>query len=567
MSGKKKADDATIRLTIDGREVEAERGMTVLQVCDREGIDVPRYCYHPGLTVAGNCRICMVEVEGMPNTQISCSLPAQEGMVVRTQSEAARAARRDVLELLLANHPVDCPVCDQAGECMLQDYYMEHARHASRLDDDKVHKRKAVSLGPHVMLDSERCILCSRCVRFTDEITKTYELGIFNRGDRCEIQTAPNRELDNNYSACTVDICPVGALTERDFRFQLRVWYLTHKPTVCPGCSRGCNIEAHVNEHRPYKAEGRRLLRIKPRYNPEVNGWWMCDLGRFGFDCVDCDSRLTRCMVAKDASRHATPWDSTIEETVRGLRAAAEAHGAGAVAALLSPAMTLEEMHAAGRVLREALGLEQIGFRVPPAAPAEADGLLLTADRSPNTAGAEKLGLESGKKASEKILKGVTAGTIKALLLWRHDLAAAADGTALLEGLRGLDFLAYAGTNDNPCAHEAHVVLPLAAWVERSGSFLNVDGRLQTFEAALEPLGDALPDFDVLLRLAAAAGVTFPYEGPAEALRELASVGGALAGADLEAACRLGHPWNIHGTAELSRVRHSPLSEDEVEEG
>jgi NADH-quinone oxidoreductase subunit G len=274
-------------LTIDGRPIESPDGSTVIQAAEKLGIFIPRYCYHPGLTIAGNCRICLVEVEKNPKLQIACNTPVAEGMVVHTKSAKAEDGRRAVLEFLLANHPLDCPVCDQSGECDLQNFYMNFGLYDPRFREQKVKKKKAVPIGPHVMLDQERCILCSRCVRFTDEISKTGEFGIFNRGDRAELGLYPGQQLDNPYSGNVVDICPVGALTEQDFRFKARVWYLSSAPTVCNACAQGCNVDIHFVLNRPHLNEGARVLRMKPRYNADVNKWWMCDEGRYGFGWID----------------------------------------------------------------------------------------------------------------------------------------------------------------------------------------------------------------------------------------------------------------------------------------
>ena len=232
-------------LTIDGKPITVEAGTRVIEAARRLGIEVPFYCYHPGLTIPANCRICMVEIEKFPKPQVACYTECQDGMVVRTDTDKIKETRRHILEFLLINHPLDCPVCDQAGECWLQDYYLRYGLYDARFYEEKVKKPKAVPIGPNVMLDAERCILCSRCVRFTDEISKTSELGIVNRGDHSEIAVSPEKELDNPYSGNVVDICPVGALTDRDFRFKCRVWYLQKADSICPGCARGCNIEIH----------------------------------------------------------------------------------------------------------------------------------------------------------------------------------------------------------------------------------------------------------------------------------------------------------------------------------
>src|ERR1051326_4619980 len=305
-------------LTIDGKEIEVPGGTNLIEAARRLGIEIPHYCYHPGLTIAGQCRLCMVDIEKTPRPTIACNTQAADGMVIHTDTERVRDTRRSIMEFHLINHPLDCPVCDQAGECFLQIYYMKHGLYDPRMKDEKVHKPKAVPLGPHVMLDAERCILCSRCVRFCDEITGTGELGIFNRGDHSEIGLFPGRDLVNNYSANVVDICPVGALTDRDFRFQVRVWYLDTAKSICTGCARGCNIDVHVNRRRPHHAEGRRVARFKPRFNAEVNAWWLCDIGRYGFHAVDDPHRI------RFARHHGV--DVTRDEALSVLAAALRDH-------------------------------------------------------------------------------------------------------------------------------------------------------------------------------------------------------------------------------------------------
>ncbi len=296
------------KLTIDGKEIEVAAGTTIIQAADQMGISIPRYCYHPALPVSGNCRICMVEVEKAPKLQIACYTPVADGMVVKTNSPKVLEVRKTVLEFLLVNHPVDCPVCDQAGECKLQDYYMEHGKYNSRLADVKVKKeKKAFSIGPNVMLDQERCILCTRCVRFTDTVTKTSELGVFNRGDHSQLDVYPGKQVDNNYAGNVVDICPVGALTDKDFRFKCRVWYLDHTKSVCPGCSMGCNINIDWDKNRPHQQKKDRVMRLKPRLNPDVNDHWMCDVGRYNYHFID-ENRLQTPQLKNDL----ISWDQAI---------------------------------------------------------------------------------------------------------------------------------------------------------------------------------------------------------------------------------------------------------------
>ena len=247
-------DEPMPTVEIDGQTIEVEDGLTVIQAADRLGIEIPHYCWHPGLSIAGNCRMCLVEIEKSPKLQIACNTRVTDGMVVHTKSEKTRTAQKAVLEFLLINHPIDCPVCDQAGECKLQEYYMDYDRQQSRVPlSGKVHKGKAIPIGPHVMLDQERCVLCSRCIRFLDEVTKTHELAFFERGDHNVLALAPGKTLDNPYSTNVADICPVGALTNRDFRFRARVWYLERAESLCTGCANGCNIEIYHREGRIFR--------------------------------------------------------------------------------------------------------------------------------------------------------------------------------------------------------------------------------------------------------------------------------------------------------------------------
>jgi NADH-quinone oxidoreductase subunit G len=476
------------KLTIDGKEIEVPAGTNLIEAARRLGIEVPHYCYHPGLSIAGQCRLCMVDIEKTPRPSIACNTQAVDGMVVHTQTDRVKETRRSMMEFHLINHPLDCPVCDQAGECWLQIYYMKHGLYDPRMVDEKVHKPKAVPLGPHVMLDAERCILCSRCVRFCDEITGTGELGIFARGDHSEIGLFPGRDLENNYSANVVDICPVGALTDRDFRFQVRVWYLDTTKSVCPGCARGCNVDVHVNRKRPHHAQGRRVARLKPRFNEAVNAWWICDVGRYGFDDVDAPTRISF------ARRGGT--DVPLDEAVGTLVELLRGHAAEEVAILFSPNLANEDLLALRR-LAEQRGIRQLAFRVPGAAPAADDEFLLRGDRHANTRGAETLGLD-GDAAG--LLARCGSGQVKVLWVIGHDLVGRG---AVLDRV---ETLVFSGTNDNATSARAHLVLPLAAWVERDGTFTNFLGRVQRFRAAVEPLGEALAAWDLFGRVLTALG-------------------------------------------------------------
>ena len=301
---------------INGKEVEVPAGSSIIQAFKASGEDIAHYCWHPGLSVAGVCRLCMVDIEGNPKMQIACNTTVAEGMVITNRSEKVKDTVKWGLDFHLINHPLDCPICDQAGECGLQDQYMQFGKYEPEMAERKVKKHKVVDLGPTVMLDTERCILCSRCVRFTEEVSKTRELGIFNRGDRSEIGTFDGKPLNNNYSLNTVDICPVGALTSKDFRFRQRVWYLKEASTICTGCSTGCNVTAYYNE------EG--MWRVRPRLNEKVNGYWMCDKGRDIYKYVNKKSRLLTAKISKGSQVEALEAGAAVKKLSASLKAAGD---------------------------------------------------------------------------------------------------------------------------------------------------------------------------------------------------------------------------------------------------
>jgi NADH-quinone oxidoreductase subunit G len=491
-------------LTIDGEAVEVPPGTNLIEAARRLGIEVPHYCYHPGLPIAGACRLCMVDIEKFPRPQIACNMVAVDGMVVQTQTPRVLETRRSVMEWHLVNHPLDCPVCDQAGECWLQIYYMQHGLYEPRMIDDKVHKPKAVPIGPHVMLDAERCILCSRCVRFCDHVSKTGELGIFHRGDHSEIGVFPGAELANPYSGNVIDICPVGALTDRDFRFQVRVWYLDRAKSICPGCARGCNIELHVNLRRTHHAQGRRVARLKPRFNGDVNQWWMCDAGRYGFHDLDAPTRLRLPELSVGGGRRAVGWAEAVGALAERLAAA----GPERIGVLLSPRMANEDLWLAWKLFLAPPGLGSVDFRVPPREPGFADDFLIRADKNPNTRGAELIGCApAGERDGAHVLQAARAGELGVLWVFGHDLLGSGWPEAEVRAaLERVPCLVFQGTNANATSERAHLVLPSAAYVEREGTFTNEDGRVQRFWKAVDPLGEARPDWEVLAEVGRALG-------------------------------------------------------------
>jgi NADH-quinone oxidoreductase subunit G len=491
-------------ITIDGQEISVEAGTTVIEAAERLGIYIPRYCYHPGLSIAGSCRMCLVEIEKFPNLQISCNTRVQEGMRVTTDSERVAKARQAMLEFLLSDHPLDCPVCDQSGECDLQNFYMEHGRYQSRFLENKIKRKKAFPVGPHVVLDQERCILCTRCSRFTDEVTGTHELGVFNRGDRSVIDLYPGRALDNPYSGNVIDICPVGALTESEFRFQCRVWYLSNEDSICNGCSRGCNISIHTNQARTYKARGRRVMRIKPRFNPEVNRWWICDRGRFGYEFIDHNRIETPCLRSGDRLLP-EEWHVCVKAAAELIRTTIERHGADSVGIIASPQMSNEELRLCRRLFGEGLEIPHLAYRNPWEEAAPEDDFLMRADGNPNSRGAGQAGFSGDTRA---ILEKAAAGDIRLLYIFRHTF----DGVEAMRLPKGAARLVYQGVNWNALAEAADVVLAGTTHAEKEGTFTNFEGRVQRFRRALPPLEESRDDSEILRRLGDSLGIALPSD-------------------------------------------------------
>jgi NADH-quinone oxidoreductase subunit G len=481
------------KVTIDGRELDAPNGINLIQAADLVGIEIPHYCYHPALSVVGNCRMCLVEVEKMPKLQIACNTKVADGMVVHTDSQRVKNAQASVLEFLLVNHPIDCPVCDQAGECKLQDYYMDYDRRPSRFPlGRKNHKGKAINVGSGIMLDQERCILCARCTRFFDEVTHTSELAIFERGDHCVVDTYPGRKVDNLYAGNVVDICPVGALTEKDFRFRMRVWYLHRTPSVCGGCERGCAIDIYQNRGRIY--------RFKPRANPEVNGYWMCDEGRHSFLALQSESRVTTPMVLAKERLVAERWPAAIRRAAETIAEFKSTYGPSSIGAIIGAHATNEEAFELKRLVAGTIGSGHIGALSwsPPGASGD-DDLLIRANKNPNTRGLDALGIP--KDGIDRLTGAVATGGLRMLIALRADLAGALGEAEFGRRFGTLDYLLVLDTDVTETAQMANQVLPIAAYPELDGSFTNFQGRVQRLNRALDPPGDALGGIEAIARL------------------------------------------------------------------
>lgn len=518
------ADDQ-ITLSIDGREVKVAKGTNVLEAARQAGIEISYFCYHPGLSSPAVCRQCLVEVSGAPKLVPSCYTPVAEGMKVVTNSEKVLLARQQMLEFTLVNHPVDCPICDKAGECTLQRLYFDWDAKMSRVQVEKVHKPKRVDVGPHIVLDAERCILCTRCIRVCDEVAGVHQLEMANRGDREVLSVAPGQRLDNPYSLNTVDVCPVGALTSKDFRFTLRAWELMMTPSICNGCATGCNIEIHHREGRIY--------RLVPRHNPDVNKYWMCDEGRFTYKDVHEDRLATPTVEGLPAT-----WEGALSAAAERLRRTLDADRA-AVGVVLSAGHTNEDNWVLLRLAREFLRLERVYVGGKRPVPEREDRILRSADVNPNTAGARAIaahvpgeagGVGTGAVAGLGVLEAdLAAGALRGLLVLGSDTALSEEAMARARELEALVVIA---AHERGLAPFAHVALPAADWAEVHGTITNRDGRVQRLRAAFAPRGLGRPAWDVVMRLAQALGATIQYPYPRAIFEELKANVPAFASAE-----------------------------------
>ena len=526
------------KVTIDGNLYEVEAGQTIMQAALKQGISIPHFCWHPRLSIAGNCRICLVEVEKIPKPAIACQTQIADGMVVRTASDKVKNAREAVMEFLLINHPLDCPICDEAGECKLQDYAYTYSEGASRFEFEKVRKPKRVELGPNVMLDTERCIMCSRCVRFCDEIVKEPQLVFTQRGDHVELTTFPGQQLDNAYSMNTIDLCPVGALTSRDFRFRARVWEMSSTDSICTGCARGCSVKTWVRNNE--------ILRLTPRLNPQVNDYWMCDEGRIdSYKHVNDATRLKSPAIRKEGKVIEVGWDEAIAKVAFELKS----YKKNEIAGLGSAFATNEDNYVFAKFMRH-LGVANIDF-MRHDDPAFQDDLLRRADRTPNSLGATETGIHSTDSASsfESIIRAINEGKIKALYCLEDNIA---KDPLIAEALNKLEFLVVHASNENQTTALADVIFSASTHAEKHGTFTNFQGQIQRIRPAVATLDqdraldglamsrwdkfgahndrwmkgtkrDARPSWRIVTSLAAAMGAKWKYASAEEVFNEIAS--------------------------------------------
>jgi NADH-quinone oxidoreductase subunit G len=501
------AEKGMVNVQIDGVWRQFPKGTRIIEACRSVGSIVPHYCYHPKLTAPGNCRMCLVQtgmpprpapgqepqrdengyepIGWMPRPVIACANTVAENMGIRTSGELVEKCREGVMEFLLINHPLDCPICDQAGECRLQEHSVGHGRGVSRFIDMKVKKPKNVDIGPRIRLDDERCIMCSRCIRFMDEVAGDPVLGFTQRGTHTTLTVHPGRLLDSNYSLNTADICPVGALTSNDFRFQMRVWFLKETPSIDVNCGTGTNITIWTR--------GNKIHRITPRQNDEVNSCWMPDSHRLNFHYIDGENRLSQPLAKNAAGLHEpTTWSAALASAASAIKSFAPDQ----VAVIASGRMTNEELFLV-RALAENIGTQNLSIV---SRSGEADHLLVAADRNPNTTGA-KLVWENNDPSSklDSIRSAVRSGDIKALIVLGEDLVSDAGFSS--DDLSNLGLLVQLHTLANPTASRAHFVLPTAAFAEKRGSMVNLSGRLQRLNRAVEPTGQCRDDWESIRNL------------------------------------------------------------------
>jgi NADH-quinone oxidoreductase subunit G len=505
----------TIKVRVDGKAIDVPKTTpdpisgkpiptTMIQACALAHVDVPHYCYHPKLPVVGNCRMCLVEfgtpamgpdrkpimnpdgtpkIAKSPRPAIACATPISPGMEIYTNTPSVKQMREGVLEFLLINHPLDCPICDQAGECKLQEYSVDYGQSESRFVEPKVHKPKRVDLGPRIVLDDERCILCTRCIRFTKDIVGDDALGIVNRGSYNVLTAFPGKPFDNNYTLNTVDICPVGALTSKDFRFKMRVWFLKETKSVCTSCATNCSIVIGSREEKIYRYE--------PRENDAVNACWMCDYGRLNYKWVGRPDRLIQVEVRNGKNVERRAWGGTLKEISSKLKAAAP----GSVAIIASARQTNEGLYLLSKLANQT---QAITDSVPRSG--EGDKLLLNADRNPNSTGSRLIGIAANPMGSNlpKIADGIQSGRIKTLLVFGEDVTKFGIGADLLAKV---ETLIVSDILPNETTKLAHYLLPGCAHAEKRGTFTNIKGRVQRFMKAVEPRGDARPEWEFLHEL------------------------------------------------------------------
>ena len=522
----------TLTVIFDGKPVEVPKDVNLIDAAKLAGVDIPHFCYHPRLPVVGQCRMCLVEIEGVPKIQAACTVPLKDGLSVKTTTEKVRASRAATMEFLLINHPLDCPICDQAGECTLQDNSFGYGQQLSNFDETKRQYPtfERTMLGPHVVADMTRCIQCTRCIRFTQEIAGTAELTFLDRGGRTLVWTHDGKPLANDWSACAADVCPVGALTVKEFRFRSRVWYLAKTPSICPGCNVGCNTSIESREDIVY--------RFLPRYNPDVNDYWLCDHGRFLSESLN-DRDVLKATVRSGNDVRDAIVPEAIALAARQIRATLDQVGPSGVFFLGSAHLSNEENFLLRRIA-DHVGCPNRDVVVDQSKTRkikQANGWIEGDEAAANFRGARDMGMSPGNGGYglDAVLSGKASPEV--IVVADADFAAAANDPEKVAALRRAKFVAVAARTANALTRAADAVLPAASLAEKEGTFTNVRGRVQKFERAFLPKPPIRPHGELLLLLGLALGYGDRSWTPADLLRQIAQevpgYGGKTAEAEL----------------------------------
>jgi NADH-quinone oxidoreductase subunit G len=503
-----------VKIFIDEKPVEAKEGTTIFKAAKEVGIPIPHFCYHSAFEPEGTCRMCLVEIEGVPKLELACSTQVREGMKVFSKNERVVEARKGVLEFLLAEHPLDCPICDQAGECKLQDYYEEYGLFDSQFSEVKEKRRKKAQIGKNLLHDQERCVLCRRCVRFLKEVTGTCELGVFERGNHTEVNILDEINIDNNYSGNLAEICPVGAITDSDFRFKTRSWFLDSGDSICPHCSRGCSISIHYISAFHRFPVPKRVFRYKSRKNPDINGFWICDFGRYNYSYLD-DGRLEK--IINNSGEDNLTWETAIPFIAKKMRRLRDMDEASHIALILNTWLTNEELFLLKKLFIENFHAEKIFFVDPPQG--KADDILLTSERTPNRRGAQEIGFDI-----RPLDWSMLSENTDMLLVFGSFLSDQTNSGEIKTHLDKIKNTILLTPHSNDLNALVDVVLPTSVIPEKSGSLTNVDGIVQEFSPVLEGIGESRPEWKILIDLAKLANADFSvktFTSPAVILKEM----------------------------------------------
>ncbi len=529
----------TVKVTVDGREISVEKGTNLIEAAKVAGVFVPSFCYHPGLPVVGVCRICLCELEGRPKLVAGCATPVEEGMKIITRSAKVAEARKAVMEFLLIHHPLDCPVCDKGGECTLQDYTMLMGPSRSRFRFEKLTWPEE-DVGGKLVLNKNRCILCMRCVNLCKDVAGLDEIAVLSRGEQTYIGTVDGRMIENELAGNIADICPVGALTNKDFRFKARPWELRNVPSVCPSCSKGCNITVGYHPRR------NEILRHTARTNMDVNQWWICDRGRGAFHEVHETHRLRTPQRRRDGKVAGVTWNEAFLQIAQSLRDIVTRHGVRAVGVVGSGRLTNEEQYLTRAVFRDGLGVTNVDFPRRPQPEVVYAKFTIEGDRDPNARGATLLGI--GPVASglgvRDMLRAAAEGTIQALIFLRGGPLELFGEPAIVErALQRAELLVLVDQAASPISERAHWVLPGVSFAEKDGTFTNSNGRVQRIRKVLTLQGDTREDWRILNGLGQALGVlSAPDPDPERIFARIAQTIPAFQGLSYDTLGELGAP-------------------------